>query len=215
MQHWCVDKPRILIVEGEEDKLFFEIIMQQMDLLANYQIIHLGGEGNINKKEFASIFNTSGFFDRVEKVAVIRDSDKQDAGKSAFQSVFNVIQLSSPSAEELSPSTEASTFSNSRIQVGIFVMPGASCDGTMLEDLCLIIASDQEVVQCIESLCMCVKKIGAYTELHPKAKMKLFLSIVGKYDSKLKDAFHNHKNLFDLQSDKLSELKSFLQEFAK
>lgn len=204
-----INSKKLLITEGKEDKTFLEILLKHLNLNNDIQIIPLEGKDKL-KARFEEILNTSGF-ENVQVLAIVLDGDfglfdRKPKTEDAFKMVQNILKK-----HELYPSEtswqnyQTEWITHKEIKVGIFIIE------TMLEDLCLEIATNKQLTQCITQFNNCINP----KKVHPKALANLFFSIEGNYKDRLNEKTINNPQLFDLESksSQFIKLRSFLQEF--
>lgn len=199
-------KSKLLLVEGKDETLFFEAFFKKNEHLngqiGDIQIIEMGGVDKF-KTELPALINRTGFSEKVESVAIIRDADNNF--ESAFQSICAILNR-----HGLPHPTEHSSYANkNNLKVGIFVMPGNSEGGTMLEDLCLRTQSDNPIMNCVNSFFSCLEGIDIEMPRNiAKAKSQVFLAAMPKIVSSL--GIGANKGYWDLNHDSLMGLSNFL-----
>ncbi len=83
-----IKKEKLLLVEGEDEKSFFDSLLRYIKL-NSIQTEVVGGNENF-KNEIPKTAKAPGF-KRVKKIAVIRDAEKEKA-INAFTSVKNILE---------------------------------------------------------------------------------------------------------------------------
>lgn len=126
-----IKSKKVLAVEGKDDENFFDALLKHMNI-TDFEIHHVGGKDQFSKK-LPALVKARNFFladgsSFVTHLAIIRDKDED----RAFKSITNIVKKT-----ELVPPAKPSEFSSGDPKVGVFIMPGKTIDGTMLEDLCL------------------------------------------------------------------------------
>lgn len=199
-----ITKAKLLLVEGKDETIFFQAFLKKSDLLEEIQIIEVGGTGNF-KTELQALINRTGFSDNVESIAIIRDADTNF--DSAFQSICSVL-----SNNNLCHPLTANTFiDEGDIKIGVFIMPGNSEDGTMLEDLCLKTQSENPIMNCIDQFFQCIEpKVTEFPRNIAKAKAQVFLAAMPKIVSSV--GIGAQKNYWNLEHPCLYGLDAFLKE---
>jgi len=79
--------PKLLVVEGEEERLFFSALARYMNL-SDIQILPIGGK-TVLRGSLKALKESSGF-EEVTSIGVVRDAD--DDPKGAFQSVRDALR---------------------------------------------------------------------------------------------------------------------------
>ncbi|PEA23104.1 hypothetical protein CON40_01540 [Bacillus cereus] len=203
-----VKKSKLLLVEGRDEVIFFEYLFKKNETLKgkfdDVQIIDIGGVDNF-KNELPALMNRTGFADTVNSLAIVRDADK--SFESAFQSVCNILSKNSL----CSPSSPNTFSEQGPIKVGVFIMPGDSESGTMLEDLCLKTKANHPAMEYVNSFFDSLEATGIEKPRNPsKAKVQVFLAAMPKIVNSL--GLGAAKGYWDLNHDSLTGLNNFLIE---
>jgi hypothetical protein len=163
-----ITERKLLVVEGNDDKRFFEALLRHLKI-SGVQCIAIGGRDEMRKVETWRALTATPGFSQVEAVAIIRDADA--SAQSAFQSLRDVlgnVGLPQPSAPfQVQLSTP---------KVCVMILPDADSQGE-LEDLCLRALTGKPVLECVEQFFQCVQQHG--DSLPPKiakAKLHAYLS---------------------------------------
>jgi len=202
-----ISSRRVLAVEGKDEINFFDTLLQSMTI-TNVDIQEVGGKDKFPEK-FPVLLNTPGFFwpdgsPYVTHVAIVRDKDEDNA----FQSIANIIK-----AAGLEPPARPSSFSNGKPKVGIFIMPGATIEGTMLEDLCLETVKDHPSMKCVDEFSSCVSELKSPPKNISKAKAQVFKAqvfLATQPDIVDSVGLGAQKKYWNFDSGCLAELKAFL-----
>jgi len=197
----------VLAVEGQDEKNFFERLLRHIGL-KDVQIERVEGKNRF-KDKLPELLKTSGFFQAdgssfVEHLAIIRDKDQGNA----FGSVANIVAKAG-----LTPPEKHGEFSKAKPKVGIFIMPGDTVDGTMLEDLCLKTVEDHRAMDCVEKFASCVAGLPDPPKNMSKARAHVFKAYVFlAAQPEVVDCvgLGAQKDYWNLDSPVLSELKDFL-----
>jgi len=195
-----IEYSNLLIVEGYDEKCFFEQLIKYLDL-HDIQIENVGGKNNF-KNKLPVILKTPGF-SNVKKLAIIRDADKDDT--NAFSSIVNILKK--VEEKELTLPKKKSSFSNGNPQIGIYIMPGNSNMG-MLEDLCLETVKDHPAMKCVDSFYECVSKLTNPPKIPSKAKAQAFLAAMPEIKQTVRAGAE--KSYWDFNSPALDDLKEFI-----
>lgn len=202
-----ISSTKVLAVEGKDEINFFDALLRMMSI-TDVNIREVGGKKQFPKK-FPTLLKTRGFYlpdgsPYVTHVAIIRDKDEDNA----FQSIANIIK-----ATGLEPPARPSSFSNGKPKVGIFIMPGATIEGTMLEDLCLETVKEQPAMKCVEEFSSCVSELKSPPKNISKAKAQVFKAQVFLAAQPVivnSVGLGAQKEYWNFESPCLVELKAFL-----
>ena len=100
-----IEKSKILIVEGKDEKLLFTALMENL-AIETVQVIPIGGK-TLLTKNLNALINMSEF-DQVNSLGIIRDGDaNRYRGYGVLKAVANVDHMISPSLVGQSPSDQA------------------------------------------------------------------------------------------------------------
>ena len=201
-----IHKKKLLLVEGKDEEVFFTELFKKTDI-QDTQIISSGGKQQF-KKIFPGIINTPDF-DKLQSLAVIQDADKDPS--AAFESICSVL-----SKNKMKPPNQQGVFTDDTPRIAVFTIPDGKNTGK-LESLCLSTVKSEPVMDCVDSFMDCVEQqsqSGAGKYKSPKdkhkARCKAFLSAMEEDISSLGIA--TQKKYWDLDSEKLQPLKSFLKQ---
>ena len=193
---------KILAVEGIDEKNFFDKLLKYWGI-SDFQIEDVGGKDKFPKR-FPALLKTPGFFapdetPLVTHLAIIRDKN----GDEAFTSISNIVANAG-----LKPPTKQSTFTDGYPKVGIFIMPGETVEGTMLEDLCLKTVENYPAMKCVNEFVSCASTLEAIPKNISKAKAQIFLAAQPEIANSV--GVGAQKGYWDFGSPALEELKQFL-----
>jgi len=193
---------KILAVEGRDETSFFDKLLKHQRI-SDCQIEEVGGKNQFPTKLPALLrrpgfYRTDGSFG-VTHLAIIRDRN----GDDAFESITNILKKN-----ELDPPKKEGQFSGSKLKIGIFIMPGQTIEGTMLEDLCLKTVEDHPAMGCVESIALCVSRLDNPPKNAQKSKAQAFLA--AQPETVGSAGLGALKDYWDFDSSCLDELKAFL-----
>jgi len=202
-----IKSKKIIAVEGKDEINFFEALLRHMDI-TDFETHEVGGKDKFPKK-LPALLKTSGFFladgsSFVTHLAIIRDKDED----KAFKSIATIVRNTG-----LTPPTKHSEFSNGKPKVGIFIMPGETIDGTMLEDLCLKTVENHKAMTCVNEYASCISALEPIPKNIPKAKVQVFKAQVFlAAQPEIVDSvgLGAQKKYWDFESSALDELEKFL-----
>jgi hypothetical protein len=197
-----ITSKKVLAVEGQDEKNFFDVFLKHLGINA-FQIEDVGGKNQFPKK-FPALLKMPGFFNAddspfVTHLVIIRDKDKDQA----FESIVGIVRK-----EKLAPPDSHAQFSEANPKVGIFIMPGETVEGTMLEDLCLKTVENDPVMNCVNEFVSCVSALKIKPKKLSKAKAQTFLA--AQPDIVNSVGLGAQKSYWDFDSPVLDELKQFL-----
>ena len=203
--------PYLLIVEGKDEKLFFEALIENMNL-TDIQIFPIGGKTKL-KENLKHLVKVSPNFHLVTSLGIIRDANDSPIG--AFQSVCDAlkkVELPVPKGP-LIPSTGPNPRNPKyHIKVNVFIMPDGNSFGD-LEELCLRAVKTDPAMKCVVQYFYCLQHQGlSLPKQMSKAKVHVFLASRAEPDKRLGEAAKagywpwNH-NAFEKIKNFLFELK--------
>ncbi len=173
-----VSKPRVLIVEGEDEKRLFSALIAHLDL-SDIEIRAIGGKTRIHSN-IRALTMTSGF-DEVISVGVIRDADEDPT--AAFQSVCGALQDAG-----LARPTESMQPAGDSPRVIVMILPSEETSG-MLEDLCLESVREDPAMRCVDEYFECLEeRVGKLPRNLSKARVHAFLASRERSDLRLGEA---------------------------
>ncbi len=203
--HGPIIYKKIIAVEGPDDDNFFDALLRRMNI-KDYDIRFVGGKDEF-KNKLPALKNVSGFFNAngspfVTHLAIIRDGN----GDNAFESVTNIIKK-----EGFTPPKKHALFSNGNPKIGIFIMPGTTVKGTMLEDLCLKTVEKNPEMKCVNEFASCVSAMEPKPKNMSKAKAQTFLAAQPEIANSV--GVGAQKGYWNFESTVLEELKQFRNNF--
>jgi len=198
-----ITEPNVLVVEGDEDKVFFEALIKHLKL-QNIQIMPIGGKEKLRQNLKA--LTLSPRFSEVISLGVVRDANANPS--AAFQSVCDALRtvgLSVPK-QTLVPVGHSP-------RVAIMILPGADTPGT-LEDLCLRAIEQNPAMLCVEQYFQCLQQQGLpLPRQMSKAKVHVFLASNPDPDKRLGEAAQ--AGYWPWDAGAFDQVKSFLQQLAR
>ncbi len=168
------EKPYLLIVEGKDDKNFFEVYLDYISSHPGSQILKdtfdvhsINGKSNLSS-ELEAICKTSGF-NNIKSLAIIRDANSDP--RAALQSIKSALRNVG-----LPVPNNPMELSGEKPKVLILLLPDSTQPG-MLEDLCLESVKDDLALDCVDNYFKCLhdKRIDVAANLS-KAKCLAFLA---------------------------------------
>jgi hypothetical protein len=163
-----ITKPKLLLVEGQDEVFIFTELLKTMNLDQNVDVREVGGKDQFPNK-IHDLQSVSGY-GLVKSLGILRDAD--DNPESAFQSVCSVldkVKLPIPIAP-LQPKIGPP-------QVTVMIIPDEHSKG-MLETVYLETVRDDPAMTCVDEFFDCLKeKRDPLSEnAIPKARVRAFLA---------------------------------------
>ena len=192
---------KLLVVEGKDDIGFFVEVLKKQNILGVY-VTGLDGKNRFNE-ELPRLTKISGFFN-ITHFGIIRDKDDKSQD-DAFKSVANTLRKKT--ALQNIP-TKHGQFATGKPRIGIFIMPGDSIEGNILEDLCLKTVEKHEAMSCVNEFISCVSTLKTKPRNMSKAKTHAFLAAQQELANSV--GLASEKGYWDFSSSVLNELRQFL-----
>ena len=196
-----IHKKKLLVAEGKDDVQFFVKLLDMMNI-TDFLVWPLGGKDRFNI-DLIDLKKVRGY-DDLTHFAVVRDKDADNA----FKSVQNIMKRK---MRFQNVPLENGQFVHGHPKVGIFVMPGNTIKGTMLEDLCLKTVEKHPAISCVEEFASCVSGLDDPPKILPKVKVQAFLAAQPEIVNTV--GLGAEKKYWYLSSPHLDELKKFLNNF--
>jgi hypothetical protein len=194
-----IKHPKLLIVEGKEDELFFSAFCHHLGL-NDIQVLSIGGKTNLLRNLTALKKATN--FSRVTALGIIRDAD-EDAN-AAFQSVCSALQHAG-----LPIPTKPMTPAPGHPRVLVMILPDNQSPGA-LEDICLKAIAGTPAMRCVDEFFCCLQR----HHLPPpknlsKAKVLAYLTSLPEPDKSLGQSAQ--AGYWNWDHPAFSDLKDFLR----
>ena len=155
-----------LLVEGNDERNFFEAFIEDLDLAKTVQIQVFDGKDQLH--EFLpALAGATGFRD-VKSIGIVRDAD--DSADAAFQSVRTCLTKA-----ELPVPDHREERVGERPSVSVLILPGGGADG-MLETLLCKTFAGGPVDRCIQGFFRCVEESGSSIHRPDKARVRAYLA---------------------------------------
>ena len=194
-----IELPKMLLVEGESDRRFFETLLGRLFSTETIQVERYGGKFAL--REFLRLLQISPDYPMVDSIGVTRDADESSA--SAFQSVRSLLMSAGLDAPD-----EPMVATRGRPRVSVFILPNCESAG-MLETLCLSAVQDDPAMPCVEQYLRCLEDSAGMPPKHPdKARAHAFLASRSKPELRVGEAAE--AGHWQLNSPVFDPLKSFL-----
>lgn len=203
-----ITSKKVIVVEGKDEKNFFDSLLRYLNI-NDFQIEEVGGKNQF-KDKLPALKLRPGFFQAdgsslVTHLVVIRDQN----GDNALSSIKEILKK-----EGFTPPDNHGQFSKDHPKVGIFIMPGETVEGTMLEDLCLKTVEDHPAMDCINEFASCVSKLETTPKNISKSKTAVFKAqvfLAAQPESVDSVGLAAKKHYWNFDSPALDELKHFLK----
>ena len=186
-----------LLVEGNDDRNFFEAMAGQLGL-RDVQVQDFGGVNGL-RGFLAGFVNMPGFA-RVRRLGIVRDAEK--SATSAFQSVqSSLTNAGLPVAERPLQETAGNP------TVSVLMLPDGSSPGLLETLLCRTFAATP-VDRCIDDMLGCIRIAGVETKRPEKARAHLWLAT--RPDPHLSVGVAAKRGYWDLDHPALADVRAFL-----
>lgn len=198
-----IRKNKLLLVEGNDDKNFFQKLIQEITVNSSIQIISMDGKENFRTANFKSIINTPGFRE-VKALGIVRDAN--DSADDVFTGSCSILKEC-----ELPVPTQVMEITNTDLKVGILIIPPNSKEGA-IEDLCLSSLKEYSEMGCIDNYFKCLKKklpSDKFPKDLSKAKIQAFLA--SREESVPHLGIAAQRGYFPLDHESFEEIKKFLR----
>ncbi|MCL4239329.1 MAG: hypothetical protein KJ047_13900 [Anaerolineae bacterium] len=173
-----ITRPKLLVVEGTDARVFFDVLLEQMGLADTVQTQDFGGFTEL-PSFLRTLLGTSGF-SQVISLGIVRDAENN--AQSAFQSVCGSLRkagLSVPQRPMVSASGSPS--------VSVFVLPDCTSPG-MLETLCFQSVESDPIMPCVAEYFECVAANSSVPGNMDKPRLQAFLASRSRPGLSLRDA---------------------------
>ena len=196
-----VEKSKLLIVEGLDEKYIFEHWFDSLNI-TDVQILPIGGKTKL--KESLELLTRDPNFSDVNKIAIIRDADKNS--NSAFSSVCSNLK-----SNDLDSPTTENVFTTGNPQIKVLIAKGDNNKGS-IENYFLKSIEKENTFKCIENYFECIKSIKgefANSEKLDIAKVYVHLAEVPE-NARLRLGESVKCGIWDLDGKEFEELKNFI-----
>lgn len=199
-----IERPCLLLVEGEDDRAALEPLIQFIGLYGAIQIVPVGG-----KHEFARVIKAlrelPDFDAVVQALGVVCDAD--DNPRGAFQRIQNAFKRAG-----LPVPRRAATITAELPHTGVLVVPAANQQGS-LEDVFWSSLEQDPRTGCIAKLIECVGESGFPVRQVNKAQLYAYLAVHHER-SGLRIGEAVQAGFFDFDHPAFEPFRQFLQALA-
>lgn len=199
-----ITRPTVLLVEGKDDKLFFEAFINNQEL-QNIQTLDIGGKTRL-RQNLKVLKKTPKFSEIVISLGVVRDANTDPT--AAFQSVRDALQsVNLPAPERpLVPVGDSP-------RVTVMILPEEGAHG-MLEDLCLKAVARDPAIVCVEQYFQCLQQQGlSLSHNTSKAKVQAFLASRPEEGKRLGEAAQ--AGYWPWNNEAFLHVRNFLQQMCE
>lgn len=198
----AIMQPYVLVVEGDEERFFFEAFIKYLGL-GRIQIVPIGGKTEL-RRNLGTLLLTSGHENMVS-LGIVRDADLNPA--SAFESVCDALQ-----AVGLTAPIRPLLTAGQNPRVTIMILPAEYIMG-MLEDVCLKSVTGDPAMPCVEQYFWCLQDHAVTLPKNiSKAKVQVFLASREEAGKRLGEAAH--AGYWQFGDNAFGAMKDFLQEIS-
>ena len=191
-----------LLVEGNDQKNFFEALTKFLGIEHSVQIRNFGGTQDLHGY-LLTFRDMRGFDKDVKRIGIVRDAE------SDFTAAFSSVCSSFDNANLPAPVYHG-TFTDSSPSVGVIILPGENQTG-MLETLLCRTISECDINACINEFFECIKcKAGIHVRRVEKARARVFLTT--RPDPHLSVGVAAKRGYWDLGHDEFKGVRDFLLE---
>ena len=198
MKPVSIDEPVQLLVEGNDQRNFFEAFAEHLSL-PHVQVRNFGGVDEL--RGFLGAFvNAPGFRATVRSMGIVRDAET--SGASAFQSVLGALRkagLSQPGRPEERVGANPA--------VTVMILPGGDGPG-MLETLLCKTFEDSPEARCVDDFFACVESLTGSVSRLDKARAHACLTT--KPSPELSVGYAAKRGYWDLDHGAFGCLRGFL-----
>lgn len=161
-----ITRPKVLLVEGDDDKELSEALLRLLGVPADVQVIPIRGKHDLRARVKA-VVNTPGW-ERVERVGLVVDADANAEG--AFKSAVSALE-----SVGIDAPASVGVFGGAGVKAGVLVIPDSSASGA-LEDLVLASLTADPALQCVEAYINCVEATGLVLKKPSKSRVLAYLA---------------------------------------
>ena len=172
MQPANIVQPRLLLVEGNDDRHFFQRLIGQRRN-PNIQVIEYSGVAQLGNFLANTLVIDPTFPELVEMVGVVRDADRDY--QSAFASVQGALRHALLPVPNEPMTIETGSMEGANIRVSVYIMPDNASPGD-LEALCLEAVQSAPPMRCVDRYFGCLRAVGPVPRQESKARLRTFLA---------------------------------------
>ena len=201
--------PSQLLVEGNDDKNFFESLLDRLEL--HHRIDVRSYEGRDRLKAFLHAFVNQRGFEGVRAIGIVRDADlSRDA---AFKSIVDILaNLKRREGVDLSIPNVHQQFAEGVRSVGIMILADEEGRG-MLESVILKTLENDPKWPCVERFIECLTSLATDEIRHPE-KSYIHAYLAGTASPHFSVGHAAKRGVFNLDHAAFKEMCDFLRHLA-
>ena len=194
-----IERPKQLLVEGNDQRNFFEALIRHLSL-SDIQLQDYGGGDEL--RVFLPAFVKAPSFDSITSLGIVRDAE--ESAQSAFQSVqgsLGKVNLPVPANAEKRQSGKP--------DISVLILPDNNSTG-MLESLLCRTFKGSEVDRCIDDFFTCAKS-SPNTSITNPDKARAFAFLTTKPNPHHSVGIAAHQGVWNLNHEAFDGVRDFLQ----
>lgn len=194
-----IERPKQLLVEGNDQRNFFEALIRHLSL-SDIQLQDYGGGDEL--RVFLPAFVKAPSFDSITSLGIVRDAE--ESAQSAFQSVqgsLGKVNLPVPANAEKRQSGKP--------DISVLILPDKNSTG-MLESLLCRTFEGSEVDRCIDDFFTCAKS-SPNTSITNPDKARAFAFLTTKPNPHHSVGIAAHQGIWNLNHEAFDGVRDFLQ----
>lgn len=166
MKEKPISKPKVILVEGKDEELFFSSMIERLDLTAEMDVRPIDGKDNLSAA-LKALRNDPGYL-MLTSVGIIRDADNN--ADLAFRNVCSALQNA-----RLPMPNHALESTGDKPRVTVMILPVGKPTG-MLEDVFLDSVAHDPAMKCVDGYFQCLTQcLYELPKSLSKAKVRAFL----------------------------------------
>ncbi len=183
------DFDRQLLVEGFDDKTFFDQLAKHLSYRGKFGIIECGGWTQI-RDDLLNMISDTEYFRKLQHIAIVRDADRNT---DAFSSVKSALEYANREVSKLEneggelqplleypvPVQHLVMTSGSPPYTSVMILPGVDERGALENYVKKALMCDQ-LWSCVEDYFNCLPTVGISIEEDRRAKSEIGVFISGK-----------------------------------
>lgn len=198
--HVTIELPKMLLVEGDSDRRFFEALLGKLSTARTVQVESFGGKYGL--RGFLRLLQNSPEYSTIESLGITRDAD--ESSRAAFQSIRDIL-----TSAGLDAPTEPNLPTRGKPRVSVFILPDCESRG-MLETLCLSAVADDAAMACVDTYLKCLEA-SAKLQLKSPEKTRAHAFLASRERPELRVGEAAEAGHWPLESPVFAPLKSFLR----
>lgn len=176
---------RILVVEGNEDKTFFQALAEHLGIDDQIYIVVCEGKNELSTT-LTSLLN-DGNFHKFRHIGIICDNDFPDSreGKLPLETVRDEIDSANDAIDEnlkrrreLSKPVRPREAAGTKPKVSVLLLPDDDRDG-MLENLVLDAIGEDKITNCVDAYYACLEQqaqLKIQKAREPRSRLSVYIS---------------------------------------